>query len=84
MASGSFNQVQAVRLGELAERESSGFSRQADRSDNGSQKNRDLFAAHSIQTPRTDFDFQILSLYLPSAAGFQAKLNSIFSPARSE
>ena len=36
-----------------AERESSGFSRQADRSDKASQKNRDLFAAHSIQSPPT-------------------------------
>ena len=51
-ASGSFNQVQTLRpAGWL--RESSGFSRQADRSDNASQKNRDLFAAHSIQNPRT-------------------------------
>ena len=66
LASGSFNQVQpeSWQTGGQAERESSGFSRQADRSDNTSQKNRDLFAAHSIQP--TDFDFQILSLYLPA------------------
>ena len=66
-ASCSFNQVVSVRPGEnsessqLALRESSGFSRQADRADNASQKNRDLFVAHSDPT---DEDFQILSLYL--------------------
>ena len=83
LASGSFNQVQTLRQSWESWRESSGFSRQADRSDNASQKNRDLFAAHSIQTPPT-LTFKFCLFISPIRCWVSVPTSQIFSPGRPE